>query len=278
MANGRISDQLRYMTVRILTSKQENTNWTGSGTGFLYLCKKNDLIAPMLVTNKHVLDGAVIIGLTFHVTMDNNETPLPGAGRLISIRSNELPVVRHPDPNVDLIGVPLAGVIEHIVQREGWHPYVKCLDKSHLPTTQMIGDFGSLEDIFMVGYPTGIVDAANNFPIVRRGITSTPYTADYQGKKEFLADIPVYAGSSGSPVFVVNEGSYSTTNALVMGTRFALIGVLYAGHTETVNGHIVAEPVPTNLTPVAKVKHMINLGLCVKSALIEDFAAQIPGW
>lgn len=76
----------------------------------------------------------------------------------------------------------------------------------------------------------------------------------------------------------MNEGSYSTANALVMGTRFALIGVLYAGHTETVNGHIVAEPVPTNLAPVAKVKHMINLGLCIKSALIEDLAAQIPGW
>jgi len=142
----------------------------------------------------------------------------------------------------------------------------------------MMADFGSLEDVVMVGYPTGIVDAVNNFPIIRRGITSTPYATNYQGKREFLADIPVYGGSSGSPIFVINEGSYSTANALVMGTRFALIGVLYAGHTETVNGHIVAEPIPTNLTPVAKVKHMINLGLCIKSALIEDLAAQIPGW
>ena len=63
-----------------------------------------------------------------------------------------------------------------------------------------------------------------------------------------------------------------------MGTRFALIGVLYAGHTETVDGYIVAEPIPTNLTPVAKVQHMINLGLCIKSTLIEDLGAQIPGW
>ena len=278
MSNGRISDQLRYMTVRILTSKTETTNWTGSGTGFLYLCKKENFIVPMLVTNKHVIDGAIVIGLTFHVTTDGNNTPLPGAGRLISIHSSDLPIVRHPDPNVDLAGIPLAGIIEHLVQREGWQPYVKCLDSSHLPSNKMIGEFGSLEDVVMVGYPTGIVDAVNNFPVVRRGITSTPYTADYQGKREFLADIPVYGGSSGSPIFVMNEGSYSTADALVMGTRFALIGVLYAGHTETVNGHIVAEPIPTNLTPVAKVKHMINLGLCIKSALIEDLAAQIPGW
>jgi len=275
MSEGRLSDKLRFMTVRILTSKTETTNWTGSGTGFLYLCRKDNLLAPMLVTNKHVINGAVVVGLTFHVTIDDNKTSIPGPGRLISVRSNQLPIVSHPDPNVDLAGVALAGIIEHVVQHEGWRPYVRCLESSHLPSTEMISDFGSLEDVIMVGYPTGIVDAVNNFPIVRRGITSTPYTADYQGKREFLADIPVYGGSSGSPIFVLNEGSYSTADALVMGTRFALIGVLYAGHTETVNGHIVAEPVPTNLAPVAKVKHMINLGLCIKSSLIEDLTSEL---
>jgi hypothetical protein len=278
MSNGRISDQLRYMTVRILTSKDQTTNWTGSGTGFLYYFVKDEKTAPLLVTNKHVIDGAIAIGLTFHVTTDNNETPLPGSGRLVSFLANQVPIIRHPDPNVDLAAIAIAPIHDHAINSEGWQPFIKCLDKTHLPSAQMLADFGSLEDVVMVGYPTGIVDATNNFPIVRRGITSTPYTANYQGKREFLADIPVYGGSSGSPIFVINEGSYSTANALVMGTRFALIGVLYAGHTETVNGHIVAEPIPTNLAPVAKVKHMINLGLCIKSALIEDLAAQIPGW
>jgi len=278
MSNGRISDQLRYMTVRILTSNQENTNWTGAGTGFLYFFTKDDKQAPLLVTNKHVVDGAVVIGLTFHVTTDNNANPAPGAGRLISIRSNQLPIIRHPDPNVDLAAIAIAPIIDHAVNHEGWQPFVKCLDKSNLPSDQMIADFGALEDVVMVGYPTGIVDAINNFPIIRRGITSTPYSADYQGQREFLADIPVYGGSSGSPIFIVNEGGYSTPNAFVMGGRFALIGVLYAGHTETMNGQIVAEPVPTNLAPVAKVTHIINLGLCIKSALIEDLAAQIPDW
>jgi hypothetical protein len=278
MTNGRISDQLRYMTVRILTSNQENTNWTGSGTGFLYHFTKDDKTVPLLVTNKHVVDGAVVIGLTFHVTADNNETPVPGSGRLISFASNQTAIVRHPDPGVDLAAIAIAPIHDHVIYNEGWRPFIKCLDKTHLPSAEMIGDFSALEDVVMVGYPTGVVDAANNFPIVRRGITSTPYAANYQGKREFLADIPVYGGSSGSPIFVMNEGSWSTPNGLVMGTRFALIGVLYAGHTETMNGQIVAEPVPTNLASVAKVTHIINLGLCIKSALIEDLAGQIPDW
>jgi Trypsin-like peptidase domain len=278
MSNDRISDQLRYMTVRILTSKQEDTNWTGSGTGFLYMFANDDKQAPFLVTNKHVIDDAVVIGLTFHVTIDNNETPLPGCGRLISFRSCQTPLIRHPDSDVDLAAIGIVPIFDHAVNHEGWCPYIKCLDKTFLPSAQMISDFSAIEDLVMVGYPTGLVDAVNNFPVVRRGITSTPYITSYQGKQEFLADIPVYGGSSGSPIFLMNEGSWSTANGLAMGTRFALLGVLYAGHTETVNGDIVAEPIPTNIMSVARVKHMINLGLCIKSALIEDLATQIPGW
>lgn len=278
MTEARISDRLRYLTVRILTSKNNTTNWTGSGTGFFYLFSKADQIIPLLITNKHVLDGANAIGLTFHQVAENSDKPLPGAGRLISFQSNQVSIIRHHDPHVDLAAIAINPLIEHATNNEGWTPYIKCLDKSVLPSAQMIADFSALEDVVMVGYPIGIVDAVNNFPIVRRGITSTPYTANYQGKREFLADIPVYGGSSGSPIFVMNEGSWSTVNGLAMGTRFALIGVLYAGHTETIDGHIVAEPIPTNLTPVAKVRHMINLGLCIKSVLIEELATQISGW
>jgi len=278
MIGDRISEQLRYMTVRILTSKNQTTNWTGAGTGFLYCFNKNNISVPLLVTNKHVLDEAITIGLTFHVTVDNNASPLPGSGRIISIPVDQVKVIRHPDPDVDLAAIAILPIHTHAINVEGWQPYTKCLSTTHLPSMEMIGDFSALEEIIMVGYPTGLVDAVNNFQIARRGITSTPYTVDYQGKREFLADITVYGGSSGSPIFVMNEGSWSSPKGIVMGTRFALIGVLRAGHTETMNGQIVAEPVPTNLAPVAKVTHMINLGLCIKSSLIEDLADQITGW
>ncbi|CAM8655116.1 S1 family peptidase [Sphingobium cupriresistens] len=270
----RLSDQLRYMTVRILTSKTNSRDWSGSGTGFFFLFERDDVVYPTLVTNKHVVDGAVSIGLTFHVTVDGNKSPLPGAGRTVALRANQLPIIRHPVAGVDLACIPLAGIMT-AAQNEGWRPYIKCLEETHLPDASLLADLGSIEDILMVGYPTGIVDATNNFPVIRRGITSTPYAADYQGKKEFLADIPVYGGSSGSPIFLMNEGAYSTSDALVMGSRFALLGVLYAGHTETVNGHIVAEPIPSNLGPVAKVKHMINLGLCIKSSMLVDLGTEL---
>lgn len=278
MQSNRPSDQLRYMTIRIFTTQQEDTNWTGAGTGFLFVDANGEQQVPMIVTNKHVLDGALRVGLTFHETKDGNDTPAPGAGRLVALSLRDLPVLRHPNPDVDLAAIALAPIIEHVMRSEGWQPYIKCLDKSLFPSQETIDGMSSLEDIIMVGYPTGLADQVNNFPIVRRGITSTPYAANYQGRSESLADIPVFGGSSGSPIFIVNEGSYATADGIAFGHRFIFVGVLYAGHTETVNGQIVAEPVPTNTGPVAKVTHMINLGICIKSYLISDLAKQIPGW
>lgn len=197
MSNGRISDQLRYMTVRILTSKNETTNWTGAGTGFLYYFTKDDKTAPLLVTNKHVVEGAVSIGLTFHVTADNNETPLPGSGRLISFPANQVPIIRHPDPNVDLAAIAIAPIHDYAINKEGWQPFIKCLDKTHLPSAQMMADFGSLEDIVMVGYPTGIVDAVNNFrsfvaASLRRHIRQTTKgNVSFSPTFPFMGDRPV---------------------------------------------------------------------------------------
>jgi hypothetical protein len=62
----------------------------------------------------------------------------------------------------------------------------------------------------MIGYPKGFWDRVNNLPVVRKGITATPIYIDYNGKKEFLLDIPIFSGSSGSPIVLFNEGSYST--------------------------------------------------------------------
>lgn len=278
MNNNRVSDGLRYITVRILTSNKDNTNWTGSGTGFLYHFEKEGRSAPLLVTNKHVLADTITCGLTFHVTTDNNKTPLKGPGRLITFRLDQLGIINHPDPNVDLAAIRLAPLIHHTQEKEGWSPYIKCLGASNLPNEKMLDELGALEDIIMVGYPNGLVDEINNFPILRRGVTSTPYTSDYQGKHEFLADIPVFGGSSGSPIFILNEGSYSTRTTFTTGTRFALIGVLYAGHIVNVSGQIVSQQIPTNFVAVPQIKLMVNLGICIKSSLIKDLEAQIPGW
>jgi len=72
----------------------------------------------------------------------------------------------------------------------------------------------------MVGYPVGIWDSANNMPVIRRGITATHPGKDYEGKSEFMIDAACFPGSSGSPVFLFNLGSYpQKAGGIVIGTR-----------------------------------------------------------
>src|SRR5690606_27633581 len=65
--------------------------------------------------------------------------------------------------------------------------------------------FNLSSPVTMVGYPTGLWDDVNNYPLLRKGSVATHPHIDFKGKKEFLIDIPLYPGSSGSPVLYSRE-------------------------------------------------------------------------
>ena len=118
-------------------------------------------------------------------------------------------------------------------------------------------------------------DEANNLPVVRRGTTAIPPWIDYQGKKDLLLDIAVFGGSSGSPVFVLDEGVLMGRAGLQIGSsRLYFMGVLKAGHYHTEFGTIIQIPAPTAMIPVAKVNQMINLAVCVKSEQVMELVDQ----
>src|SRR5262249_22934044 len=62
--------------------------------------------------------------------------------------------------------------------------------------------------------------------LIRRGISATPIWSDFRGKPHFLIDAEVFYGSSGSPVFILNEGSYPTKGGISIGTRFYFVGMI----------------------------------------------------
>lgn len=65
--------------------------------------------------------------------------------------------------------------------------------------------------------------------------------------------MPVYKGSSGSPVLLFSEGTYfdrgkgEGLEAIMIGSRLKLLGINYATITNTVTGKVVPVPVPTVL-------------------------------
>src|ERR1700736_1715142 len=100
----------------------------------------------------------------------------------------------------------------------------------------------------MVGYPNGLWDEANNYPLIRRGITASHPAVDFQikGVATTVIDAACFPGSSGSPVILHNTGTYSDKKGnTVIGSRTMLLGVLFSGPTIQADGKIVVRDIPT---------------------------------
>lgn len=68
-----------------------------------------------------------------------------------------------------------------------------------------LNDIDLLDDIFFIGYPSGLIDTQNLTPLMRRCSFSSIYSEDFSGEPVFIIDGSVFPGSSGSPVFHVGE-------------------------------------------------------------------------
>lgn len=132
-----------------------------------------------------------------------------------------------------------------------------------------IESLDALEDVVFIGYPNGIWDTQNYLPIIRRGITATPIMIDFQNAPQFLVDASVFPGSSGSPVFLYNTGTYQQKNgATVVGSRVLFLGVIASVFYREDTGRIEMMAVPTAAVPVAVFQQMINLGVVFKARTI----------
>lgn len=271
MNNLSLSEQLVYSTVRIECETAHGE--IGTGTGFFYqFAKSEDNFVPAIVTNKHVINGAQKGLIHLHLA-DQKGSPLSGQFFSVVIENMQANWILHPDPEVDLCIMPIAPLLMH-AQSKGKSIFFISLDHSLIPSQDLIAAFTAIEDIVMIGYPNGIWDRTNNMPIVRRGITATHPNLNYNGKQEFMIDAACFPGSSGSPVFLFNIGTYAQRDGgTAIGSRIALLGILYAGPQYTAIGEIQIVNVPTQQKPVAFSRIPNNLGLVIKSGRLVDFDA-----
>lgn len=146
------------------------------------------------------------------------------------------------------------------------------LDQSLIPTTADLDEMLGLEEIVMVGYPSGIWDETNNFPVFRRGVTASHPMYDWNGKQEFLIDAACFPGSSGSPVLIFDTHGYQSKKGTFIGaSRIKFLGILYAGPQYTVTGKIRIVAVPTQNVPIAVSHIQNNLGIIIKSSKLRAF-------
>lgn len=264
-----ISEQLQYSTVRIECEDRMGRRSTGSGYFFKFKeTANNGEHTPIVITNKHVINGAVK-GRLILTTMNASGNPVDTDHFDLSIDNFESYWRKHPDINVDLCAMPIAPFL-YFAEEKGKKIFYIPLDRSLIPSNEELQELSALEDVIMIGYPNGIWDNINNKPIFRKGVTATHPAFDYEGRKEFMIDAACFPGSSGSPVFLLNEGGYQDKNGntYLGATRVFLLGTLYAGPQHTTTGDVKIINVPTSQLPVAISKIPNNLGLIIKSSRI----------
>lgn len=262
--NLSLTEQLAHSTVRIETN-------TGTGTGFFFqFAVKSTWHVPAIVTNNHVVAGASV-GKFLISRANEDKTPNLTKHESFTFDSFESMWVRHPDKNIDLCAMPIAPILT-AARDNKLELFYRSIDESLIPTAEDYAEFNPVEDIVMVGYPNGLWDEVHNLPIFRRGITATNCKLDWNGKPEFLIDAACFPGSSGSPVFLLSEGTYRKKDGGVIlgGTRVKLLGVLYAGPQHTVEGEIKIVTVPIQNRPVAFSNIPNNLGLVIRATKLRE--------
>ncbi|WP_406867167.1 serine protease [Paraburkholderia fungorum] len=251
------------------------------GTGYLYCYKlKGGEIYPVIVTNKHVIAHATKIKTEFHVIKQGADVGEDGHADFeeklnVEFDDFESDTIFHPDKEIDLCAILLGKTLNRI--RPGYGVKNVFLNKGWHIEPALESIIRPIESVIMIGYPNGLWDEVNNRPIARRGLTASHPLKPWNGKRQFMIDAACFPGSSGSPVFLYEDGLYRNNEGVfVAGTRAKLLGTLFSGPLITANGKLVEIPIPT--TPLSKtetekipvIQTMMNLGNVLHASLLDD--------
>jgi len=241
-----------------------------TATGFFFGLIQNDdgTRITVLVSNRHAADG------TDATLFCNEENPdgTRGAPLRIKLKDFEKRWILHPKKEVDLAILPMGNYFSD-VQATGKKVHRINLHFDIVADQARLDQLSQCEDIVMVGYPHGLADLTNNDPIFRKGIAATHPAKPFDNRPEFLVDIAVYPGNSGSPVLLYNPNGWINKNGSTQlgSSRLWLLGILRGVWEQPVEGkgRIIQEPADHSVTWIQKVG--VNLGVAVRAELLKDF-------
>lgn len=214
-----LQDQLQFLTFRLET---KNT----SATGFAYETSKNNLI---IISNRHFAEQTdeldftkteVIQLVKFSMHLNN--------GSALYLQDN---VKWHLHPTEDLAFFNLSEIL--FKNKEAIAPFnflLKALKRENIPTQAELESLDVINEVVMVGYPNGLIDKVSLLPLCRAGKTAFHPAFDFDGKKHGIVDMACVPGSSGSPIFILQEGMIPDKNGNISigESRLIFLGVEFS--------------------------------------------------
>ena len=260
MRTDTIASRLLFTTLRI----KADDGRVGTGVICSYPVPDGGS-GSFLVTNKHVVEGSHSGSITFSVA-DASGQPLSDRSYKLHCSEKAWEWTGHLDEGVDVAAISITLAVDNI-RGQGYNIYYRTISRDIVLTEEQTRDMDAIEEVWMVGYPNGIYDQVNNLPVVRRGITATPYAVDYEAKPQFLIDASVFPGSSGSPVYLYDPLGMrrGADGVLAFGgaPRIFFLGILGSGYYRTNGGLLLAQP-----TSVVESSEMLDL----------ETGPESPGW
>lgn len=257
-----ISEKMMFNTIRIVASDGS----CGTGSFFIFSIKKQKI--PVIITNQHVVrwNSEEQVSIFVHIKGENGD----------SIENLNVTYKTHWifHEKYDLCFCYALPLIKLINEKFNKDIFYFSNDESLIYSSDELEELSAIEELVMVGYPNGLWDEKNNFPIFRRGFTANHPAIDFNRKNIGVVDMACFPGSSGSPIYILNENGYSDKkhNTYLGSGRVILLGFLFQGPQMDLNGEIKIEDIPTSFQKlISNSKIMINLGYYIKAKVLLDF-------
>ena len=261
------TEQLMYSAVRLFNQVGQTLHW---GSGFLFhLFNMNGQSVPVIVTNKHVVNGWD--NCSFELAARNPDGS-PDLSTHVPVTITDFQKAFVPHPSIDLAAIPVGRILSDL-QHQNRAAFTIGLDPSLIPTDDELAQLLPVEQVLTVGFPGMLWDDLHNLPVFHRGYTSTAPYIDFKGEKKFLIDVATWPGASGSPVFLFNDNGWTDRhgNTMLGATRIKLIGVVYGVGLQTIDGNILIQNAPTQVVVPGQMVVPTNLGACIRASCILDF-------
>ena len=258
-------DQMSFTTLRIRYADGERVNF---GTGFFlsngFLSKdKRKINTLYLVTCKHVIENNknAQIFVLLKCVDDQGE-------------SVNFPFFVTPQwffhPTEDLCMANFSGIPGYLRLKN--HLYFAGIpfSKNTIMEAKDLAGLETNEEVSLIGYPVGIIDDVNNFPLIRKGTTAYKPAIDFQGEqgkyaklKVGVVDMPVSRGSSGSPIIITNsESLYRAYGLRPEKPTVSLLGIAF--ETSYDFSQVFDEKTKENLGNYS-VRDYVDIGYYIKS-------------
>lgn len=228
---AKINEKFLQTTVAIGVMANQKHIWYATG---FFVFKKLEVDPKVgivfLITNKHVIKDKDTIWIRFFNKLtskiDSLRIPLYGNNgrpRWLADHTNEL---------VDVVAIPLSNVATKVMK----YTYIDIEDNS-LTLSSFLAEGGYIgTDVFMLGFPLGLINLENQYPMYRSGCVS----AIIKSENKYVLDIQNFPGNSGSPIFalfdsVSIEGSKQLNNIMLIGivnSYIPYIDNLYSSQTQ----------------------------------------------